>query len=159
MVPIWCEDTLLVYFIRWANHTYVCLNYYISIHPTIHYHFVGFQQKKIPVLKQVIMMNVKNLECSHLGLCCQINALQNGIFFIKFRYHEVKTMGSFTCWSLTNKLHWRHPCLTERWAPQRYAFFPYIIHNIMLALQENMRFLLTKITCQSLFNVNFSLLM
>lgn len=41
--------TLLVYFIRWANHTYVCLNYYISIHPIIHYLFVvGFQQKKSP---------------------------------------------------------------------------------------------------------------
>jgi hypothetical protein len=123
MVPIWCEDTCLVYFIRWANHTYVCFNYYISIHPTIHYIFVvGFQQKN-PRLE-----TSHHDECEEPWMFTSWFMLSNqcttkGDFFIKFRYHEVKTMGSSTCWSLTNKLYWHDPCLTERWTPQRYALF------------------------------------
>jgi len=121
MVPIWCEDTCIsldgpiIHMYAWTITFLFTLPYIIFL--------LLVSSKKIPILKQVIMMNVKNLECSHLGLCCQINALQKRDFFIKFRFHEVKTMGSSTCWSLTNKLYWCDPCLTQRWTPQRYALF------------------------------------
>jgi hypothetical protein len=40
-----------VYFTLWANRTYVCLNYYISIHPTTNYCCAGWFPAKNPQLE------------------------------------------------------------------------------------------------------------